>query len=171
MGEYEGCTFNNCNFYISSIAGCLFIDCSFNSCDLSMVKLSETLLRDIHFKNCKMLGLLFDSCNQFGLSVGFENCTLNHSSFYKTNIKKTVFNNTVLQEVDFTGSNLTGAVFNNCNLLNARFENTILEKVDFRTSFNYTIDPELNKIKKAKFSLSGLPGLLNKYDIDIDYRG
>jgi len=47
------------------------------------------------------------------------------------------------------------------------FENTILEKVDFSTSFNYSIDPEMNKIKKAKFSLPEVIGLLNKYDIEI----
>jgi len=30
------------------------------------------------------------------------------------------------------------------------------------------IDPELNRIKKAKFSQSGLAGLLEKYDLEID---
>jgi len=30
------------------------------------------------------------------------------------------------------------------------------------------IDPEVNRIKKAKFSVSGVPGLLNKYDIEIE---
>ncbi len=42
------------------------------------------------------------------------------------------------------------------------------EGVDFRTSFNYSIDPQLNRIKKAKFSLPGIAGLLDKYDIVID---
>jgi hypothetical protein len=48
------------------------------------------------------------------------------------------------------------------------FENSILEKVDFRSSFNYIIDPETNRIKKARFSLPGVTGLLAKYDIEID---
>jgi hypothetical protein len=43
-----------------------------------------------------------------------------------------------------------------------------LEKVDFRTAVNYAFDPNSNKIKKAKFSLMGLAGLLSKYDIDIE---
>lgn len=50
----------------------------------------------------------------------------------------------------------------------AIFKNTNLESVDFRTSFNYSIDPDLNRIKKAKFSLSGIAGLLNKFDIEIE---
>jgi len=39
---------------------------------------------------------------------------------------------------------------------------------DFRTSVNYSLDPERNRIKKARFSLSGIAGLLDKYDIEID---
>jgi len=33
---------------------------------------------------------------------------------------------------------------------------------------NYSIDPELNKIKKARFSTQGIAGLLDKYDIEIE---
>jgi hypothetical protein len=43
-----------------------------------------------------------------------------------------------------------------------------LEKADFRTAFNYSINPETNRIKKAKFSKEGLNGLLDKYDIEIE---
>ena len=47
-------------------------------------------------------------------------------------------------------------------------ENSNLEKADFRTAANYSFNPELNKMKKTRFSLSGLPGLLAKYDIEIE---
>jgi hypothetical protein len=43
-----------------------------------------------------------------------------------------------------------------------------LEKADFRTSYNYSINPEVNRIKKAKFSTAGIAGLLCKYDIEIE---
>jgi uncharacterized protein YjbI with pentapeptide repeats len=115
-----------------------------------------------------MLGLRFDTCNGFGLSFSFDGCQLNHSSFYKTKIKKTIFKNSHLQESDFSEADLTGAVFDDCNLTQAVFFHTILEKADFRTSYNYSIDPEINRIKKAKFSIWGIPGLLDKYDIEID---
>ncbi|WP_431216870.1 pentapeptide repeat-containing protein [Puia sp. P3] len=92
---------------------------------------------------------------------------LDHSSFFKRKIKKTNFRRTQLREVDFTDADLTQSVFEACDLLNAKFENSILEKADFRSAFNYSIDLSFNKIKKARFSLSGLPGLLEKYDIDI----
>jgi uncharacterized protein YjbI with pentapeptide repeats len=115
-----------------------------------------------------MLGLRFDSCNEFGLSFSFDSCQLNHCSFYKTKIKKTIFKNSQLQETDFAEADLTSVVFDNCNLIQAIFDHTILEKADFRTSCNYSIDPENNRIKKAKFSILGVSGLLEKYDIDIE---
>ena len=59
-------------------------------------------------------------------------------------------------------------MFDNCNLLQAIFDHTVLEKADFRTSYNYSIDPEINRMKKARFSISGISGLLDKYDIDIE---
>lgn len=167
-GEYENCTFNNCSFSNHDLSEFKFIDCEFNGCNLSLVNLQKTLLRDIKYKECKMLGLMFDTCNPFGLSFTFDYCQLNHSSFYKTKIKKTIFKNCELQETDFTESDLTSAVFDNCNLAKAIFDNTTIEKADFRTSFNYYIDPERNRIKKAKFSFSGVAGLLDKYDIDIE---
>jgi len=46
--------------------------------------------------------------------------------------------------------------------------NSNLENVDFRSSYNYIIDPEKNKLKKAKFGVSGIFGLLKKYNLEID---
>ncbi|MDB5274371.1 MAG: putative low-complexity protein, partial [Chitinophagaceae bacterium] len=63
---------------------------------------------------------------------------------------------------------LSQALFDHADLLDAVFNGTQLEKADFVTAVNYTIDPELNNIKKAKFSLHGLPGLLAKYGISVE---
>jgi hypothetical protein len=59
-------------------------------------------------------------------------------------------------------------VFDNCDLTRAAFDNTNLEKADFRTAFNYSLDPEKNRIKKGRFAYPGITGLLNKYDIIIE---
>lgn len=166
--EYENCTFSNCDLADRDLSEFRFIDCTFKGCNLSMAKLSMTVFRDVEFKDSKMLGLRFDTCNEFGLSFSFDGCQLNHSTFYKRKIKKTAFKNSQLQGTDFTETDLTNAVFDNCNLTQAVFYHTILEKADFRTSFNFSIDPELNRIKKAKFSIHSVLGLLQKYDIDIE---
>lgn len=166
-GEYENCRFNNCDFSNCDLSGIRFTDCTFNACNLSLAKLSQTAFRDAVFINCKMLGLQFDTCAPFGLSFRFENCILNHSTFYGTKIKKTRFKDSNLLETDFSQCDLSESIFLSCDLTNAIFDSTLLLKADFRTSVNYRIDPENNRIKKAKFSLDGLPGLLQKYDIEI----
>lgn len=73
-----------------------------------------------------------------------------------------------MHEVDFTNCDLTSAVITACDLQDAKFENTLLESADLRTSFHYSIDPNLNKIRKASFSVSSIEGLLHTYNIRID---
>ncbi|HEX8546085.1 MAG TPA: pentapeptide repeat-containing protein [Cytophagaceae bacterium] len=167
-GEYESCIFKGCNFSNADLSDFRFIDCEFNGCNISLTKINKTAFRDIKFIDSKMLGLRFESCNQLGLAFSFEGCHLNHSSFFKAKIKKTPFKNCQLREVDFSDGDLSAVVFDNCDLIGAVFDNTILEKADFRTSCNYSFDPDKNRIKKAYFSLSGIAGLLIKYDINIE---
>ena len=69
---------------------------------------------------------------------------------------------------NFTKANLPGAGFLNCDLTRTQFTHTVLEKVDFRTANNYSIDLEANRAKNAKFSMSGIIGLLDKYPIVIE---
>jgi fluoroquinolone resistance protein len=175
-GEYEYCTFLNCNLSYTDLTEFKFLECEFSGCNLSLAKLMQTALREIKFKNCKMLGLNFGECNEFGFAVSFDTCILDRSSFVcadltqkkRVRLKQTVFKNSQLCEVDFTECDLSSASFDNCDLTGAIFERTILEKADLRTAINYSIDPEQNRIKKAKFSRSGITGLLDKYDIEID---
>lgn len=145
-----------------------FSGCEFSSCNMSLADLTKTAFQDIKFKDCKLLGLHFDNCSEFRFTVEFDNCVLNLCSFYKRKLKKTTFKNSSLHEVDFTETDLSGSLFANCDLTRATFENTILEKADLRTAFNYSIDPERNKIKKAMFTMPGIVGLLDKYDIKIE---
>jgi uncharacterized protein YjbI with pentapeptide repeats len=59
------------------------------------------------------------------------------------------------------------ASFHGCDLLGATFLQTNLEKADFRNAVNYSLDPDQNKVKKARFSAEGLGGLLQKYGIEV----
>jgi uncharacterized protein YjbI with pentapeptide repeats len=93
---------------------------------------------------------------------------LRHSSFYRASLPGTVFAHVQLVDTDFTGSDLTSCLFDHCDLTGARFEQTILEKANLRTAYGYTINPNVNRIKKARFSTSGLAGLLQPYDIVIE---
>ncbi|MEL6538516.1 MAG: pentapeptide repeat-containing protein [Bacteroidota bacterium] len=167
VGEYDGCTFKHCDWAEGSLAGYVFVDCTFQDCDLSLVKLHDTALRGVVFKSCKLQGLHFDHAHTFLFEVSFQHCKLNLSSFYQRVLKKTKFAECQLEEVDFAAADLSQAVFSECNLNGASFDNTNLEKADFSTAYGYTIDPEQNRVKKAKFSRMGLEGLLTKYDIQV----
>jgi fluoroquinolone resistance protein len=167
-GEYELCTFSDCNFSGCDLSGVVFSECKFSNCNLSLVKTSQTAFREVSIRESKLLGVHFENCNPFLFSIDFDHCTLNLTSFYQLNLKKARFKHCNLAEADFTECNLIHSLFDDCDLSGAVFENTVLENADFRTSYNYSIDPEINRVKKARFSLAGIAGLLEKYGIMIE---
>ncbi len=166
--EFDTCIFINCNFAKADLSNTTFIDCKFDACDLSMAKLVNTGLQTVSFINCKMLGVNFTRCKDFLLSFYFEKCTLDYANFFEKKMIKTTFKDCSIKEVEFSMANLTSSEFLNCDLSRSIFNQTILEKVDFRTAYNYSIDLEQNRVKKAKFSNSGIIGLLEKYQIVIE---
>lgn len=167
-GDYEHCTFIRCNFSHQDISTVRFSECIFDTCDMSLSKIVETEFQEVEFINSRLLGLQFDTCSNFLCSMSFDACILDFSSFRGLKIKNTSWKNCQLHEVNFTESDLTGSVFLNCDFTRAVFEKTILEKADLRSSRNFSIDPENNRIKKARFSSSEIQGLLYKYNIIID---
>lgn len=167
-GEYESCVFNHCNISSQMLAECRFFETEFNACDLSNANLSYVSFQETVFKDCKMLGLQFHDCKAFAFSVIFENCRLDHASFFKMDLQSCSFDHCHLENVDFSEANLKKVDILACELKEARFDHTNLEKADLRASENYSIDPENNRIFGAKFSLFGIVGLLYKYGIKID---
>lgn len=103
--------------------------------------------------------LLFD--------VSFAGCTLDYAKFYTLRLPRTVFSGCSLVAADFMAADLTDAVFDRCDLHQAVFFDTVADKADFSTSYNYAIDPEKNKLRKAQFSRDGVAGLLAKYGIVV----
>lgn len=167
-GYYENCRFLNCILQNFDLSGINFIECEFENCDFSSARLFDTSFKDVIFKSSKLLGLRFEDCNEFLFSIEFHSCNLNLSSFYRMSPKKIAFYDCNLKEVDFTEADLSETMFDTCNLDQAVFKNTNLQKADFKTSTNFLIDPEINSITKAKFSIQSLPGLLYKYELNIE---
>lgn len=166
--EFDSCIFRNCDFSNTVFSECQFIDCQFIDCNLSMAKFPASGLKAVSFKDSKLLGIRFDECEDFLFDVTFNDCTLDYSWFINKKMPKTKFANCSLKGVNFSGCDLTASNFDNANLDGAVFDNTILKSADFSTAYNYKIDPELNPMPKAKFSVHGIPGLLDKYDIKIE---
>ncbi len=167
VAEYDNCTFINCNFAEGDLSKTSFLECKFEHCNLSNVSLKQTAFKEVEFEHCKMVGVDFSNCNDFLLEMNFEACQLDLTSFYLLTLKGIRFLQCSLREADFTNTNFTDAVFEQRDLQRAIFDRTTLENADLSTAQNYTIDPDNNQIQKAKFSLSGLPGLLQKYRIIV----
>ncbi len=82
-------------------------------------------------------------------------------------LQHTIFKNCLLKEVDFSESDLHKAQFENCDLMGAVFRQTNLQGADFSSAKNYMIDPQFNRIKKAKFSLPEAASLLVGLGIEL----
>lgn len=165
--EFEKCTFKSCNLTGGDFSHSIFSECVFVACNLAGIKLDNASLKDVTFKNCKVIGVNFSKCTDFLFSVTFEKSVLNYGVFTGKKMSKTKFLHCSLKDSEFSGTDLTQAVFDNCDLQGAVFNKSVLKSTDFTTSYSFMLDPELNIMKGAKFSLDGLPGLLTKYDIEI----
>jgi uncharacterized protein YjbI with pentapeptide repeats len=165
--EYENCTFHHCDFTECTFQSVFFIDCTFFDCNFKDTKVNYLSLRGVQFNRCDFTAVNFAMTDQVIFEFHFKDCLLDYAKFYALKLKKMQFINCSMIAVDFMGSDLTEALFDNCNLRRAVFIDTIAHKADFYTSYDYTIDPEKNKLKKAIFSSDGLKGLLEKYDIIV----
>lgn len=165
--EFEKCVFNGCDFSACVFLAVTFIDCTFNDCVFSGAKINYVAFRTVLFNGCKIVDVNFAMCDKLIFEIHFNDCVLDFSKFYTLRIKGTTFTDCSAIAVDFMKTDLTGVLFDRCDLHRALFMDAILNKADFSTSFNYTFDPEKNKISKAVFSLHGVKGLLAKHDITV----
>jgi fluoroquinolone resistance protein len=167
--EFQNCIFKNCDLSNSNFSHSKFLDCVFLSCNLSMIKMTGTTLSNVIFKDCKILAVNFNDCENFLFSIlRVESCNLDFTSFVGKKMLKTEFIKSSMKEANFEQANLAGSVFDQVDLSSAAFYKTDLTSTDFTTAYNFDIDPESNTLKKASFSMEGLPGLLRKYGLKIN---
>lgn len=165
--DFESCIFTRCDFTQCDFTGVVFIDCVFIDCNFYGARINYVAFRDVSFRNCDFSEVNWAMVDPLLFIVSFTGCRMDYAKFYTLKLKGTLFANSSFIAADFMNADLTDVVFDNCNLHKAVFIDTVANKADFTTSFNYTIDPERNKLKKASFSKDGLAGLLSKYDLVI----
>lgn len=166
-GEYTQCTFRHCTFVKADLINVAFVECTFEGCDLSLARIRQAAFRDVAFTDCKLLGLSFDQANAFLFRIAPTRCLLDSASFQRLDLKGTRFMECRMHGVDLSAADLSGALFEECDLQDAVFDATGLERADLRTARGFIIDPERNRLKGARFSESGLGGLLAKYGLSI----
>ncbi|HVN58121.1 MAG TPA: pentapeptide repeat-containing protein [Bacteroidales bacterium] len=167
-GDYENCIFRNCDFTEADLSGINFEGCEFHECNMSLSILMQTTISEVKFIKCKLLGLHFEDCNRLIISFSLDSCSLELCSFNKLKLKKSVFKNSRITEADFTETDLSSSIIKNCDLDRSVFRMTNLENADLRGSYNFSVDPDLNRIRRARFSAATLAGLMGKYDIIVD---
>lgn len=165
--DFERCTFEDCDFSATDFTGVAFIDCVFTYCNFAGSRINYVSLRDVQFTGCDFNNVNFVMVDQLLFKFGFKDCILDYAKFYTLKMRSTSFENCSIVAADFMSADITGVIFTNCNLHKSVFIDTIANKTDFSTSYNFTIDPEQNKLKKAIFSEAGLKGLLVKHDLII----
>jgi fluoroquinolone resistance protein len=163
--EFEQAEFVNCTF--TELSGITLTDCVFVDCNLSNVSFKHCKLDNVTFRNCKLTGIDVSVAKDFGLQLRFENSILDYAIFEQKKLNKTTFSNCRIQGADFTQTDLSKSKFHNCDFSESVFTNTNVSGVDFTTCKNFTIDPTINNVKKAKFLSSDLAGLLTRFDIVI----
>jgi|TARA_B110000037_G_scaffold142260_1_gene160972 uncharacterized protein YjbI with pentapeptide repeats len=106
VAKYDQCIFKDCTFGQGDLPNCTFIEPEFINCNLSSGLIKHTCFQEVEFTECKILDIKFNQCNHFLLSIRFNSCLLNLSSFHQLKLVRTLFSNCKLHEVDFTESNL-----------------------------------------------------------------
>lgn len=164
---YNACSFTSCDFSETILRNVKFSSCSFTRCNFALTKLEGCRLQEVRFIDCKIVGGEFFKCDKTFFSPTFIKCLLQYCNFSDLVMKNTSFKGSRLLEDHFTNTNLTSADFSEVDLSGTIFHNCDLTKADFSTAARYNIDPQTNKIKKAKFSLPEAVGLLRGFDIVI----
>jgi uncharacterized protein YjbI with pentapeptide repeats len=167
-GYFKDCQFNQCQLVEQDFSHSTFVNCVFNACQISLCQLEQTAFQSVQFKDCQLLGLRFEHCNPFQLSIQASSSQFIMCSFYKKPINKAVFEQCQIQECDFSEAQLKQAPFTESRLSGSTFMRTDLSEANFSSAYDFLIDPSQNKLKKAKFSRHGLEGLLQHFGLIIE---
>ncbi|MES2800926.1 MAG: pentapeptide repeat-containing protein [Bdellovibrionota bacterium] len=165
--SFDACTFKQGNFNGAALKNCRFVDCTFEHCDMSNVQLTSSTLRSVKFQNSKLVGINWTAASEV-MHLGWYECILNYGNFSGLDLRKCVVFQCSAIEADFIQTNFSEANLCGTDFALARFASTILIKADFRQAKNYSIRPDSNKIKNAKFSLPEATLLLYGLDIVLE---
>jgi fluoroquinolone resistance protein len=168
--EFSACTFIKCSFNETVFQDCRFRDCTFKGCDLSLVSLKGCSFTNTRFEDSQLISINWTETTwatgkTIFKPVDFWGCVINYSTFMGLDLKKVTLSKCIARDVSFEEANLTQADCRFTDFLNSRFIRTDLTEADFTGAKNYTIAPNLNTLKKTRFSLPEAMSLL--YNLDI----
>lgn len=169
--EFRECSFVRCALREVAFRACAFDDCSFVECDLSLVKLPHSTFAACRLDDCKIIGVNWTEARwpkaRLWEPVRFHRCVLDHSTFMGLGMKGIRMTRCTAKDVDFRETDLSGADFSGTELSGSLFASTDLTEADLSGASGYSIDPAVNKLKGAKFSLPEALALLSGLGIEL----
>ncbi|KZE74309.1 pentapeptide repeat-containing protein [Paenibacillus elgii] len=169
--RFYDCTFTKCDFSETVFKDCKFSGCTFENCNLSLIQVLDCDFSQVSFTHSKLIGINWAEMappRKVGSGLlRFEECTLSHSTFIGLTLPKSVITKCTAKNVDFRESDLTEADMSYTDFSESLFDRTNLTAADFSFATNYMIDPGLNPIRKAKFTLPEAISLLYCMDIQL----
>ncbi|MCP3773304.1 pentapeptide repeat-containing protein [Paenibacillus sp. MZ04-78.2] len=169
--RFYDCTFTKCDFSETVFKDCKFSGCTFENCNLSLIQVLDSDFSQVSFTHSKLIGINWSEMTpprKIGSGLlRFEECTLSHSTFIGLTLPKCVITRCTAKNVDFREADLTEANMSSTDFSESLFDRTNLTAADFSFATNYMIDPGLNPIRKAKFTLPEAISLLNCMDIQL----
>lgn len=165
--EFEDCQFIECSFLNTKFDKCTFINCTFKNCTLSAVDISQSRFVDVTFAHSKALGIDWTK-TQDVQGLTFHHCQINYSNFQSLKLPKITITHCEAKELELSEADLHESDFSHTNFEGTVFNKTNLTKTNFSYATNYYIDPRLNTIKKAIFTLPDAVNLLHCFGVVIN---
>ncbi len=169
--EFYDCVFIRCSFPQAVISKCKFNKCTFQHCDLSLMKVPETTFTATRFEDSKAIGINWtqaDMGTRLGEPIGFFRSSISHCTFMGLALRGIQIQECIAGDVDFRQADLSHANFAGTDLAESLFSETNLTRADLTQARNYSICPNENILKKAKFSLPEAISLLYAMDIVLE---
>jgi fluoroquinolone resistance protein len=168
--EFRECVFVGCSFREAVFRACRFHTCLFRQCDLSIVRVRDCGFTNTTFEDSKAVGINWAEADwprgkSLLASIDFFNCAVSYSTFIGLRLPRINITRCVARDVDFSGADLTRANCTHTDFSDSRFLNTNLTEADFTGATNYSINANLNVLKKTRFSFPEAMALLDSLDI------
>lgn len=170
--EYAECLFEQCQFMDMALRNVVFSNCVFTGCTFRNVDMSGLRMQNASFQDCAFIGIDWSEVRRTGklfpLFKEIGGCTLKFNNFFKMKIPKISIVDSSLLDCAFMECELAGSVFRNVDFQDTTFQDCDLSKADFREARNYKINTTSNRVRKARFSLPEVVGLLDNLDVIIE---
>jgi uncharacterized protein YjbI with pentapeptide repeats len=163
---FRDCTFTNVIFAEARLRECRFEDCVVSLSDWTMAKVYGTAMRGVKFEGSKLMGIDWSDGHR-SLDASFKECVLDYCSFVQIDLRKSVFKDCRMLEVNFTEANLTEADFSGSNLDRCQFHQTNLSRANLAGATNVRLNPAENKVKGATISLDAAIGVVTSMGIQV----